>query len=155
MVDAKLTKPLVIWIENKKESELHADLKKWLFHKDIELCRVANVVKLAEKLDNVEAAEIRGFIVDMMLDGPNDLSSFGIKDITWSHDVADAGRILLNHVLKAKEFPYIDIPTLILSVRPDLDETQIIAYPKTTWVIKRDIANRDWNKNLRTWVDNL
>ena len=158
MANTKPTKSVVIWVENKAETELHEDLKTWLFYKSIELCRVANVDKLAETLDDlhyVGTAAIRGFIVDMMLDGPNNLSSFGIKDITWSHDVADAGRILLNHVLKAKASPYIDIPTLVLSVRPDLDEKQIMAYPNTKLLIKRDIANRDWHKNLRKWVDDL
>ena len=155
MADAKPTKPIVIWIENKKEPDLHEDLKKWLSHKGIELCHVENVDKLAEKFEDVEVASIKGFIVDMMLDGPNNLSSFGMKNITWNHDVDDAGRILLNHVLKEKALPYIDIPTLVLSVRPDLDEKKIMAYPKTTLVIKRDIANPDWHKNLRKWVGNL
>ena len=149
------TKSVVIWIENKAERKLHEELKTWLSSKGFELCHVENVDKLAEKLDGLKVAEVRGFIVDMMLDGPNNLSSFGIKDVTWNHDVADAGRILLNHVLKAKASPYIDIPTLVLSVRPDLDKTQIIAYPKTALVMKRDLANQDWHKSLRKWVDEL
>lgn len=158
MADAKSTKPVVVWIENKMERELHEDLKKWLSPKGVELCHVTNVDKLAEKLDDlrpVGMALIRGFIVDMMLDGPKNLSSFGMPSIMWDHDIHDAGSILLDHVLKEKDSSYIDIPTLVLSVRPDLDETQIMAYPNTTLVIKRDIANLDWHKNLKKWVDDL
>ena len=125
------------------------------FSKGFELCHVENVDKLAEKLDDMGGAEIRGFIVDMMLDGPNNLSSFGMESIAWNHDVNSAGEILLEYVLKEKTSPYVNIPSLALSVRPDLDEKLILKYPNTKIIIKRDIAKPDWHKNLKKWVDEL
>jgi len=91
----------------------------------------------------------------MMLDGPNNLSSFGKRDIQWDHDETDAGGIILKYILKNDDFPYIEIPTMVLSVRPDIDKENPQQYKNTKQVIKRDIVNPHWLQELIAWVDSL
>ncbi len=148
-------KPVVFWIENKAEREIHQKLEKPLNNKGIGLCHVTNVDRLASKLDEVESSEIRGFIVDMMLDGPNNLSSFNQPEISWDHDETDAGGIILKYVLKNDDSPYIEIPTMVLSVRPDIDKENLQKYKNTQQIIKRDIVDSNWLRDLKTWVDSL
>lgn len=149
------TKPVVFWIENKPERDIHKQLKKRLSNKGIDLCQVKNVDRLAVKLDDVEPSDIRGFIVDMMLDGPNNLSSFDQPQIQWDHDKTDAGGIILKYILKNDGSDYIEIPTMVLSVRPDIDKENLQQYKNTEQVIKRDIVNQHWLQELIAWVDSL
>jgi len=148
-------KSVVFWIENKPEREIHKQLEKQLNNKDINLCHVTNVDKFAEKLDEVELSDIRGFIVDMMLDGPNNLSSFNKPEVEWDHDETDAGGVILEHILKNDDSRYIEIPTMVLSVRPDIDKENLQQYKNTQQVIKRDIVNSNWLQELKAWVDGL
>lgn len=157
MTKSKDNTSIVIWVEDKEEEELDGELQRLLAHKGIALCHLKNVDKLAEKLDSIEkekSTTIRGFIIDMMLDGPNNLSSFGLNEITWNED-ADAGRMLLEHVLKKTGSSYEDIPTLVLSVRMHLSKTDFSACKNTDVVIKRELSNPNWEKDLKKWVDNL
>ncbi len=149
------SKPIVFWIENKPERDIHKRLAKRLNNKGIDLCQVTNIDRLAVKLDDVEPSAIRGFIVDMMLDGPNNLSSFGKPNIQWDHDKTDAGGIILAYILKNHDSPYIEIPTMVLSVRPDIDKENLQQYQNTQQVIKRDIVNPNWLQELIAWVDRL
>ena len=157
MTEAKKNTSIVIWIEDKEEAELDSELKGWLGHKGIELWHVKSVDKLAEKLATIEEEKsitIRGFIVDMMLDGPNNLSSFGLPDVCWRED-ADAGRILIEHVIKKAGSSYENIPTLVLSVRIHLSNNDFSGFENIDVVIKRELGNPDWEKDLRKWVDRL
>lgn len=150
-------KPVVIWIENKRERDIYGKLSRWLKDNGKELHQVKDVNRLSDKLDEIKnPSNIHGFIVDMMLDGPNTLSSFGLPEVIWNHDVKDAGEILLEYILKKEGSPYIEVPTLLLSVRPDLDSENLIKkYNNTQQIIKRDIVNQSWLKELKQWIDQL
>lgn len=144
----------VIWIEDNPESEIHKDLSKLLKRKGMDLFQVKNVDKLAVKLGEIESSSICGFIVDMMLSGPNNLSSFKKPGVEWDDD-ADAGDFILEHVLKNNDSAYIEIPTVVLSVRSDIDETKIKLYKKTEFVQKRDPLDSTWFQELKKWVQEL
>jgi len=51
-------KPVVFWIENKPERDIHKQLTKRLNNKGINLCQVENVDRLAVKLDDVESSAV-------------------------------------------------------------------------------------------------
>ena len=146
---------IVLWIENKAERDLHEELEELLNAKGIKLRHVFNVDKLAVELENIQANRIRGFIVDMMLDGSNNLSSFGKPEVEWDHDETDAGKTLLKYILKEEQSDYLDIPTMILSVRTDIDDDFIKKYKKTQLIIKRDMVNSNWLGDLKKWINSL
>jgi len=48
-----------------------------------------------------------------------------------------------------------EIPTMVLSVRPDIDKENLQQYKNTQQIIKRDIVDSNWLQDLKTWVDSL
>lgn len=99
---------VIIWVENKlaDEQEINDYILKLLSNKGIELICAKDINLFALELDKVKKESIIGFIIDMMLDGPNDLSIFTLPNIKWEHDYEDAGGILLKWVIKSDTSEY-------------------------------------------------
>ena len=141
----------IIWIEDNDEDDISDLLKQG---NNLDVIKVKDLDQLAILLDKCknDDIEIKGFVVDMMLSGPNTLASFGINE-KWDHLLADAGEKLIRHVLRNNKFSYQDIPILILSVRTNLDENK---YENTTTVIKRDALNTNkWREKITKWIRGL
>lgn len=155
---------IVLWIEDKAENDIHHDIQQWCNDLGYTLVKENDLFEFAERLEEIKEERekgnkviIKGFIVDLLLSGTNDLSNFGVKTpAKWDHLQEDGGLMLIQHVLR--DFPeYQSIPILVLSVKASkLQELETFNFSNTTTIKKRDFLNEErWGKDIKHWIKEI
>jgi len=109
----------------------------------------------------LETKPVHGIVVDVMLYGVNNLESIGIAH-SDTNGGKNAGWVLLEKLIWAKESPYRQIPTVILSARPydDYQQSQLKGVCQRCEIdqlnaIYVEKGSREWQKKLSAWLKKL
>lgn len=151
-----MSKKIVLWLEDKNENDIHHSLTLWCQQHGMDLIKVDDLSFLAEELEIIKESKdsvIFGFIIDLLLSGPSNLSDFNIN-YKWNHLGDDGGLILIKEVLRSDKFIYQNIPILVLSVRANSVE-KFKDFKKLVNIQKRDRFNKNWEKDIKKWIVSL
>ncbi len=109
----------------------------------------------------LETKPVHGIVVDVMLYGVSNLESIRIAH-SDTNGGKDAGWVLLEKLIWAKESPYRQIPTFILSARPydDYQQSQLKGVCQRCEmdqlnVIYVEKGEREWQKKFSDWLTQL
>lgn len=159
-------KKVLLWIEDNSSKELRELIQKPAEKKELILVHVNGVQILhdeLEKLTNDEDVIVKGIILDLMIYGTNNLSSFGYYDVEWE-DAADAGEYLLKYVLRNEnpkqeyltKLELHKVPIQILTVKSETSSEDFIKYgEKIELAHKYDEDEQDLGEVLTNWINGI
>ena len=109
----------------------------------------------------LETKPVHGIVVDIMLYGVNNLDNIKIA-YSDTNGGKDAGWVLLEKLIWAKESPYRQIPTVILSARPydDYQQSQLKGVCQRCEINQHNIiyvekGEKEWQKKFSDWLTRL
>ncbi|QTR51244.1 hypothetical protein [Candidatus Thiothrix anitrata] len=156
-------KKCVVWLEDNPHEDSLLALSNYIEKKQdqgVYLRSATGIMQLRRHLDEAKAEEeiVCGIILDIIVHGMTNLSSFERSDIRWGKGTADAGNKLIKYVFRShKDNPWgylSDVPILVLSVKVDISESEFKEFGDNIRVVQK-YEDDDWELEVKAWVEKV
>ena len=156
-------KKCVVWLEDNPHEDSLLALSNYIENKREEgicLRSATGITQLRRQLDEAKAEGemVCGIILDIIIHGMTNLSSFERPDIRWGKGTADVGNKLIKYIFRSnKENPWSylsGVPILILSVKVDISEDEFKEFGDNISVVQK-YETYTWMSDVEIWVNRV
>lgn len=153
----------IVWLEDNPHEDSLLALSNYIERKQDQcvcLRSATGIMQLRRHLDEAKAENemVCGIILDIIIHGMTNLSSFERPDIRWGKGTADTGNKLIKYIFRGKkdnQWSYLsNVPILVLSVKVDISESEFKEFGENIKVIQK-YEGDNWESEVKAWIEKV